>query len=111
MPTPEQISGWSPAQLIQWILVTVLIGVGMAAFYGMKALSKSNDAVNQNYDRSLTMWESRFKIQDDRHDAQDKRAEFRDANTQKLLADLSLSMRSISDSVRLAKRSDDTPAA
>ena len=101
LPTPEQITGWTPAQLIQWILVTVLICVAAAAYYGMRMLTKSNDAVNTNYERSLAMWEQRFRIQDERHVVMLNQQRERDVDNTKALGSLTTGIQTLTDAVKI----------
>lgn len=101
LPTPEQITGWSAAQTIQWILVTVLIGVAAAAYYGMRMLTKSNDSVNTNYERSLTMWEHRFQIQDERHVVMLNQQRERDVDHTRALGSLTTGIQTLTDAVKI----------
>lgn len=104
LPSPDQVAGWGPSQLIQWLLVVVLIGAAYAAYWGARALAKSNETVNVNYEKSIALWERRFEIQDERYDKQEARHAARDNQTNEVLKEIAVSMRSISDSYNNTRR-------
>lgn len=100
LPTPEQIAGWSASQTIQWLLVVVLICVAIAAYFGMRALSKSNADVNANYDRSITLWKEQFSALNARYDRQEERHAEQDREINKSLRDVAVGLQSLSDTIR-----------
>lgn len=98
IPSSAEVAGWSASQTIQWLLVTVLIGVAVAAYWGMKALSRSNEMVNANYDRTINVMAQRYEIQDERYERQEQRHAERDQRTHEVLKDIAVSLESVARS-------------
>lgn len=92
LPSAGEVAGWTPSQTIQTLLVMTLVAVGIAACFGMRALFKSNDT-------TITMLSDRFKIQDERQSKMEDRHAVQQDKMHAVMGELSVSLRSLSDSV------------
>jgi hypothetical protein len=106
----REVASWSAVQTIQVLLVAVLIFVAIGAYFGMKALSESNKAVNANYDKSINLLQTQvtaqreqhaeqLTAQEQRYDKQESRHLERDRQTHEIHKTMAIAIQQIADGI------------